>query len=175
MEQDIRNRLQVADVVTKKDSQELLEFETYGSMGMISTLIDILVMLNARIERGDVIKDENNNNEVFTAKSFKKYVERFSPYVVKEMYKETNLHGDVFFKLQNTDDGLDLIYNADKPNKMFKWIANIDNDYALVYLRFNHVVYIQNRRTHDVTLMYSEHNNCYTYDESCGKIKEVFS
>lgn len=174
MEQDIRNRLQQADQITREDSQELMDFETYGSMGMISTLIDILVMLDARIKRGDIIKD-SVTGEIFNKDLFKKYVSKyFSPYVVKEMYKETKLNTDVFFRLKNTDSGLDLIYSADKPAKMFKWIANIDSEYALVYIRFNHVVYIQNRRTHDVTVMKSEHNNCYVYDESDGKIKEVF-
>lgn len=152
-----------------------MEYETYGSMGMISTLIDILVMLHERITRGGIITDEETR-EVLDDKSFKGYLKRhFSAYVLKELYKETRLSKDVFFRLKNTDQGLDIIYNDTKPEKLIKWIANIDDDYALVYIRFNHVVYIQNRDTKDLELLKSEHNNCYVYDTIDAKIKEVFN
>ncbi len=175
MEQDIRKRLEVEDTVTIKDTKELMEYETYGSMGMLSTLIDILVMLYNRIIREDVITDEETK-ETFDKKSFKVYLENhFSSYIVKEIYKETKLTRDVFFRLENTDQGLDIIYNDIKPKKLVKWIANIDEDYALVYIRFNHVVYIQNRHTKSLELLKSEHNNCYIYDTTDAKIKEVFN
>ena len=174
MNTDIRKKLQEENEITREDTKELMDYETYGSMGMISTLIDILVMVQERIKRGDVIVDAESGKKLIEA-DYKKYVEsHFTPYVVKEMYKETKLTKDVYFRLDNTAEGVDIIYNANKPSKLFKWIADIDETYALVYLRFNHVVYIQNRKTQDVELMYSEHNNCYVYDETDGKIKEAF-
>ena len=171
---DVRKKLESSSVITGQDKKELTDFETYGSMGMISTLVNILVMLQERIKRGDIIRDEETG-EILTDKAYKKYVEsNFTPYVVKELYKETNLSRDIYFRLENTSAGVDIIFNDNRPSKLFKWIADVDETYALVYLRFNHVVYIQNRKTKNIELMYSEHNNCYIYDESDGKIKEVF-
>lgn len=175
MSEDIRKRLLTIDRITANDTKEMMEFETYGSMGCLSMVVGMLLSLQERIKRGDVITNEEGK-EVFTEKSFKKYVEsHFSLYVTKELYKETRLLKNVYFKLDNTDNGLDVVYNEDRPQKLFKWICDSDEVYSLVYLRFNHVVYIQNRKTQNVELLYSEHNNCYIYDESDGKIKEIFS
>ena len=174
MIEDIRQRLLTTDRITPEDTKEMTEYETYGSMGCLSMVVGMLLSLQERIKRGDVITHEAGK-EVFNEKSFKKYVEtHFSAYVIKELYKETRLLKNVFFKLENTEQGMDIVYNENRPNKLFKWIADLDEVYSLVYVRFNHVVYIQNRKTQDVELLYSEHNNCYIYDEEDGKIKEVF-
>ena len=174
MTEDIRQRLLTTDRITVDDTNEMMDFETYGSMGCLSMVVKMLLTLQERIKRGDIITHEEGK-EVFTERSFKKYVEsHFSAYVIKELYKETRLLKDVYFKLNNTEQGLDVIYKEGRPQKLFKWICNIDETYSLVYLRFNHVVYVQNRRTQDLELLYSEHNNCYIYDEEDGKIKEVF-
>lgn len=174
MQENIMDRLLVVDKVTAADTKELMDYETYGSMGCLSMLVKNLVMLQERIKRGDVITNEEDK-EVFNDKNFKKYVEtHFSDYIVKELYKGIRLSKNVYFKLVNTEQGLDVVYNENIPSKLFKWIADTDDVYALVYLRFNHVVYIQNKKNNDLELLYSENNNCYIYDETDGKIKEVF-
>ena len=173
MNKDIRDEILRTTILTNAMLEELKEMTTYRSIGTLNMVVDLLQAIRHRIERGDIIKYEKTGKNL-TIKSFEDVLnENFLVYITREVFKTTKSK-DVFFNLDNTESGLDLIYSAENENKLFKWIANIENDYALVYLRFNKVVYIQNRKTKDVELLKSEHNSCYIYDEVDSKIKEVF-
>lgn len=171
---DLRKELTKTNFIKKEDLEQIVELTQYGSLGSFGLAIELLKIIRERIICGEKIID-GRTEKIFTEDSLKKYIEdNFTEYIIKEVYKDTILKKDVYFNLENTDEGLDMIYTKNTPNKLFKWICNIDEIYALTYLRFNKVVYILNRKTNDVELLYSEHNNCYVYDENDGKIKEVF-
>lgn len=170
---DLRKELSRTNFIKAEDLEQLIELTGYGSLGSFGLAIELLKIVRERIVQGEKITN-GKTNKIFTEDSLKEFVaDNFSDYILKEVFKDVILKKDVFFNLENTDEGLDMIYTSTSPNKLFKWICNIEQRYALVYLRFNKVVYILNRETGDTELLYSEHNNCYVYDETDGKIKEV--
>ena len=75
--------------------------------------------------------------------------------------------------MENSEPGLDLIYSGREENKLFRWIADVDEEYALLELIPTHVVYIRNSNTKQLLPFISEKGNYYTYSEEEGKILEI--
>ena len=100
--------------------------------------------------------------------------ENFPTYVLKGVFTKVNLKHKVFFKLENTDEGMDLVYTGEDENKLFKWIADLNNEQCLMRLLPTNVVYIRNNKNHTYVPFVTAHNSCYMYDENDGKIKEYF-
>lgn len=159
------------DHITKEDINTLVSYTDYGSMGMFNFVVDQLQALKARILRGDIIYYDDKKLDI---KYLKNIIEsNFSQYIIKEVFKDTILSNKVFFNIENSSEGLDLIYTGVSKNKLFKWIADIDNEYSLFQLIPTGVVYIKNIKTNQMIPFLSENNSCYTYSQTDGKIKEV--
>ena len=61
-----------------------------------------------------------------------------------------------------------------KENKLFRWIADINENESLVRVLPTNVVYIRNIKLGSLTPFVTEHNNVYVYNEKTGRIEEVF-
>ena len=172
---EFMKKFESCEILSAKDFDELKEYCSYGSMGMLNSVVECLRVIGKRIGDGDKIYYymSDGSRERLTLKSFATIVDKFPDYVVNRSIDYTDSKDDAYFNLRNTDEGLDLIYMNSEESQLFMGIANVSKDYALVYLRFNNVVYIRNRKTMDVTPMVSEHNNHYVYDINTGQIKEV--
>lgn len=152
---------------------ELLDYSGYGSRGTINMVVSLLVTLKERIQRGDKIKLEKTG-ETLTLNSFEKLLEdEFTTYITKAVFKEKVLSHKVFFNVENSEPGLDLVYSGSKENKLFRWIADIDEEYSLLILIPTSVVYIRNSQTRQMIPFISEKGNYYVYSEEEGKIKEI--
>lgn len=156
----------------QSDIDEVVELTTYGSMVTITSVINELKGLEARIEFEEKIKFEG---KPITKASYEKLVERnFSTYIFKAVFKEAILKHKVFFKIENTEPGIDLIYSAQTPGKLFKWIADIDARYCLMRLVPTNIIYIRDSYSKQVIGPYlSEKGNYYLYNEEKGKIEEI--
>ena len=51
-----------------------------------------------------------------------------------------SLKHKVYFKLENTENGMDLIYTGQEENKLFRWIADINENESLVRVLPTNVV-----------------------------------
>lgn len=152
---------------------ELIEYTGYGSRGTLNMVVSLLVTLKDRIQRGDKIKLEKTG-DFLTLESFEKLLaEEFTDYITKAVFKERILSHKVFFQVENSEPGLDLIYSGTKENKLFRWIADIDEEYSLLELIPTGVVYIRNSQTRQLIPFISEKGNYYIYSEEEGKIKEI--
>lgn len=161
-----------SDEISKDFLNELIECTNYKSMGTLNYIIDVLEILRDRIENGQKIKFDDS---YLTTSNFKNLVEEnFPTYVLKGVFSKVNLKHKVFFKLENTNEGMDLVYTGDEENKLFKWIADLNNEQCLMRLLPTNVVYIRNNKNNTYIPFVSEHNSCYVYDEKDGKIKEYF-
>lgn len=153
--------------------KELTDYAGYGSRGTINMVVSLLVTLKERIQRGDKIKLEKTG-DALTLDSFENLLEEeFTTYITKAVFKEKVLSHKVFFNVENSDPGLDLVYSGSKENKLFRWIADIDEEYSLLMLIPTSVVYIRNSQTRQLTPFISEKGNYYVYSEEEGKIKEI--
>ena len=94
--------------------------------------------------------------------------------VVKGVYPKMALKHKVYFKLENTENGMDLIYTGQEENKLFRWIADINENESLVRVLPTNVVYIRNIKLGSLTPFVTEHNSVYVYNEKTGRIEEVF-
>ena len=161
------------DVLDNALLNELVDDIGYGSRGTINMVVDLLTTLKERIKRGDKIRLEKTG-EILTVDSFRRLVEdEFTIYVTKAVFKNTVLPHKVFFRIENSEPGLELVYSGEKQNKLFKWIADIDEEYALLELLPTHVVYIRNSQTRQLLPFISEKGNYYVYSQQEGKIKEI--
>ncbi len=153
--------------------KELVDYTGYGSRGTINMVVSLLVTLKERILRGDKIKLEKTG-DTLTLDSFEKLLEEeFTTYITKAVFKDKVLSHKVFFNVENSEPGLDLIYSGTNENKLFRWIADIDEEYSLIELIPTSVVYIRNSQTRQLTPFISEKGNYYIYSEEEGKIKEI--
>lgn len=136
-------------------------------------VVSLLVTLKDRIQRGDKIKLEKSG-EFLTLESFENLLEtEFTAYITKAVFKERVLSHKVFFQVENSESGLDLVYSGTEENKLFSWIADIDEEYSLLELIPTGVVYIRNSQTRQLTPFISEKGNYYIYSKEEGKIKEI--
>ncbi len=153
--------------------KELVDYTGYGSRGTINMVVSLLVTLKERIQRGDKIKLEKTG-DTLSLESFEKLLEEeFTTYIAKAVFKEKILSHKVYFNVENSEPGLDLIYSGSKENKLFRWIADIDEEYSLLELIPTSVVYIRNSQTRQMIPFISENGNYYIYSEEEGKIKEI--
>lgn len=175
---NIIERLSETNDITEEILDEMVEYTTYGSLGMFNWVIDGLQVVAEKIRTNQVVRYEKYDRPL-TMKTFKELVEsKFGEYIVKGTFKSydvenISLNDKVYFDIKNTPEGLELIYNEKKEVKLFKWIADISEDYSLVQLIPTGVVYIRHSKTKQISPFLSEHNSCYIYDNSDGKIKEV--
>lgn len=170
---DIYKKITRIDTLDNQLLQELIDSIGYGSRGTINMVVSLLTTLKERIIRGDKIKLEKTG-EYLTLDSFEKLLEdEFTIYVTKAVFKDRILPHKVFFQVENSEPGLDLIYSGSKENKLFRWIADIDEEYSLLELIPTNVVYIRNSYTRQMFPFISEKGNYYTYSEQEGKIKEI--
>ena len=161
------------DTLENEFLKEMIDYTGYGSRGTINMVVSLLVTLKERIQRGDKIKLEKTG-DFLTLESFENLLEdEFSTYITKAVFKERILSHKVFFQVENSKEGLDLVYSGSKENKLFRWIADIDEEYSLLELIPTNVVYIRNSQTKQLTPFISEKGNYYTYSEEEGKIKEI--
>jgi len=153
--------------------KELVDYTGYGSRGTLNMVVSLLVTLKDRIKRGDKIKLEKTG-DYLTLGSFEKLLEEeFTTYITKAVFKERVLSHKVFFNVENSESGLDLIYSGSNENKLFRWIADIDEEYSLLELIPTSVVYIRNSQTRQLIPFISEKGNHYIYSQEEGKIKEI--
>ncbi len=153
--------------------KELVDYTGYGSRGTLNMVVSLLVTLKDRIQRGDKIKLEKTG-DYLTLGSFEKLLEEeFTTYITKAVFKERVLSHKVFFNVENSESGLDLIYSGSNENKLFRWIADIDEEYSLLELIPTSVVYIRNSQTRQLIPFISEKGNHYIYSQKEGKIKEI--
>ncbi len=168
--QEIEKMASTSTVITNEFFDELAETQDYNSIGMMNWAISLLTDIKNRLESGIVI---TYNDKKLSSKDYMSIVkEKFSTYVYKEVFKASTLKHKVFFSIQNTDEGFDLVYTKSSSNKLFKWIADLNETDSLVYIRANYVVYIKSGDSY--TPFLSEHGNIYTYDPESGKIREQF-
>lgn len=175
---NVIDKLSETNIITDEILNEMVEYTTYGSIGMLNWVIDGLQIVAEKIKGKQVVRYEKSD-EPLTMKTFKELVEsKFGEYVIKGTFKkydinETLSKEKVFFDIKNTPEGLDLVYTGNNENKLFTWIADINEDYSLVQLIPTGVVYIRHSKTKQISPFLSEHNSCYIYDNKDGKIKEV--
>lgn len=170
---DLYEKITRIDTLDNDLLNELVDCIGYGSRGTINMVVSLLTTIKERIIGGDRIKLEKTG-EYLTLDSFEKLLEdEFTIYVTKAVFKERVLKHKVFFKVENSEPGLDLIYSGKKENKLFRWIADIDEEYALLQLIPTGVVYIRNSNTRQLVPFISEKGNYYTYSEEEGKILEI--
>ena len=165
----------VARIDTLDDAllNELIDYTGYGSRGTLNMVVSLLVTLKDRIQRGDKIKLEKTG-DYLTLESFEQLLEdHFTTYITKAVFKDRVLTHKVFFNVENSEPGLDLVYSGSKENKLFRWIADIDEEYSLLELIPTSVVYIRNSQTRQLTPFISEKGNYYVYSAEEGKIKEI--
>ena len=159
------------DILTEALEDELLSYCNYNSVGMLNFTADCLISLKERISAGRKIMHQRSG-EYFNNNSFKDFVEKnFPTFVVTNVYTYKN--GKSFFKMKNTDEGLDLVYNKQVESSLVESICSISDEYELVRLVFNNVVYIRQTKLGSLTPMVSEHGSYYVYEEGDGKIKEI--
>lgn len=165
------------EVFDEKFLDELIECCSYGSIGTLNWVIDVLQIIKERVENGQKIKYEiEDEGSIFLdLDSLKILITQYFPdYVLKGVFTKVNLKNKVFFKLENTSEGMDLVYTGNSENKLFKWIADINKEQCLMRILPTNVVYIRNNRNNTYTPFVTEHNSSYIYDETDGKIKEIF-
>lgn len=170
---DAYQKIARIDTLDKQLLKELVDSIGYGSRGTINMVVSLLTILKERIIRGDKIKLEKTG-DYLTLDSFEKLLEdEFTVYITKAVFKDRILYNKVFFQIENSEPGLDLVYSGSKENKLFRWIADIDEEYSLLELIPTNVVYIRNSYTKQLLPFISEKGNYYTYSEEEGKIKEI--
>ena len=153
---------------------DLVEYCSYGSMGTLNAVVASLETIKTRIQLGQKIK---YNDKYLTLDSYQKLIaNNFCEYILKAVFKHVDLKKKVFFKLENTEKGMDLVYTGNNSNKTFKWIADLDEETSLIRVLPNNVVYIRvvNKNGISISPFVTEHNSCYYYDEIDGQIKEYF-
>lgn len=175
---NVIEKLSETNDITEAMLDEMVQYTTYGSIGMLNWVIDGLQIIVDKIITNQVVRYEKYDRPL-TVKTFKELVEsKFCEYVVKGTFKDYDienlkLNDRVYFDIKNTPEGLDLVYNEKNEAKLFKWIADISEEYSLVQLIPTGVVYIRHTKTKQISPFLSEHNSCYIYDNNDGKIKEV--
>ena len=170
---DIYEKVAKIDTLDNDLLKELVDDIGYGSRGTINMVVDLLKTIKERIIRGDKIRLEKTG-EILTLTSFEKLLEdEFTIFVTKAVFKDKILPHKVFFQIENSEPGLDLVYSGSKENKLFQWIADIDEEYSLLELLPTHVVYIRNSQTRQLLPFISEKGNYYVYSQHEGKIKEI--
>jgi hypothetical protein len=152
--------------------KELEEDCTYGSLGTLNATIDTLEILKDRLLSGQIITYKGER--LFMGEFERIIIDNFPTYVYKGLFKDRNLNHKVYFKLENTPEGMDLVYTGQDENKLFKWIADINKEQSLLRILPTNVVYIRtiNKQGLTISPFVTEHNSCYVYDEDSGKIKE---
>ena len=170
---DLYEKITRIDTLDHELVKELVDYTEYGSRGTINMVVSLLTTIKERIMAGDKIKLEKTDS-FLTLDSFEKLLEdEFTTYITKAVFKDKVLTHKVFFKVENSEPGLDLIYSGREENKLFRWIADVDEEYALLELIPTHVVYIRNSNTKQLLPFISEKGNYYTYSEEEGKILEI--
>ena len=94
-------------------------------------------------------------------------------FVVKSVYPKMSLKHKVYFKLENTENGMDLIYTGQEENKLFRWIADINENESLVRVLPTNVVYIRNIKLGSLTPFVTEHNSVYVYNEKTCRFHQM--
>lgn len=161
------------DVVTDEYITSLQECSQYNSMGTMNWVISALKVICDRIESNQFIR---YNDKKLNMNDFQDLIEKnFSVYIVRGLFVPKNhWNKKTYFKLENTSEGMDLVYTGEQENDLFKPIADLNDKETLVRVIPTNVVYIKNRKTGEITPFLTEHNSCYVYDEKDGKIKEFF-
>lgn len=160
------------DVITDEYITSLQECTQYNSMGTLNWVVSVLKVIRSRIESKQHISYNGNK---LTLETFQELIEKnFSVYIVRGLFVPKHIFKKVYFKLENTEQGMDLVYTGEEENELFKPIADLNATETLVRIVPTNVVYIQNKKTGEIVPFLTEHNSCYVYDENDGKIKEYF-
>ncbi len=160
------------DVLEESLLNDLKDFSQYNSMGTLNWTVDLVTILRDRIAAGQQIRYKD---EPLTEQQFRTIVkENFGSYVYRGVFGKGKQANQVYFKLENTEEGMELVYTGDTENDVFVKIADLNANESIVRLIPNNVVYIYNQKTGNFTPFLTEHNSCYVYDETDGKIKEFF-
>ena len=129
----------------------------YNSIGTLNWAIHTLTIIRERIDVGQKVKYKDID---LTSDTYKELLhEHYGIYVVKGVYPKMALKHKVYFKLENTENGMDLIYTGQE---------------SLVRVLPTNVVYIRNIKLGSLTPFVTEHNSVYVYNEKTGRIEEVF-
>lgn len=169
---DLYEKVAKVDILDNDLLNELIEYSNYNSRGTLNMVVKLLTTIKERLIRGDKIKLENGKN--LTLDSFEDLLdEKFTVYITKAVYKDRPLKHKVYFNVENSELGLDLVYSDTTENKLFRWLADVDEEYSLMELIPTGVVYIRNSKTRQIIPFVSEKGNYYTYSAKEGKIKEI--
>lgn len=160
------------DVLSKELISFLLETMDYSSLSFINDAIEILKVLNIRIERGDKIVDAVSK-ETYTKDSFQAFVrEHFSEYIYDHVFRPQKKEEKIYFQLQACENGYELVL-TDKNTKVYKWISSLNEKFSLVYMIATKIVYIKNIKANTYAPFLSENGKYCRYDETVGKLIEV--
>ena len=152
---------------------ELVCYVNSNNRGVLNMVTTVLTTIKDRIKRGDKIVLEETGLAL-SMEAFEKLVsEKFTVYITKAVFKNRPLKSKVYFKVEKTDKGLDLVYTYHNQNKLYRWIADIDDEYALMELIPTGVVYIRNSNTRQMIPFISKHGNYFTYKLEEGIISEI--
>jgi hypothetical protein len=171
----IYEKLSKVDTLENSIVEELVSYTECNSRGIINLVVESLLIIKERIVRGDKIVYEKTGRPL-TLDTYENIVsENFTLYITKAVFKDRKLDGKVYFSVENSESGLDLVYSGRTPNKLFRWIADIDEEYTLMELIPTGVVYIRVAKTMQMMPFISENGNYYVYSKEEGKIKEVYN
>lgn len=174
MEEDILEYSSKTDTVDEYLYRTLKDYSEYNSMGTLNLVIRCLNAIKERIQSGQRIYF-TGDGDYLNEFSFRRFVVgTFSSYIYNQVYPKDQRYEDCYFKLNNTEEGLELVYTGQKENRLFHNIAKISDQYSLVALIPTNVVYIHDMEVGTYSLFQSEHNSCYVYDFNKGKILEHF-
>lgn len=85
MTNNILKKAETCEVLEEEFLKELIEYNSYGSLGTLNWVIDILQIIRKRILFGEKIKQEKTG-EFLTVESFYKLVEdNFVGYIFKNL------------------------------------------------------------------------------------------
>ena len=127
----------------------------YNSIGTLNWAIHTLTIIRERIDVGQKVKYKNID---LTPDTYQELLhEHYGIYVVKGVYPKMSLK-----------------HTGQEENKLFRWIADINENESLVRVLPTNVVYIRNIKLGSLTPFVTEHNSVYVYNEKTGKIEEVF-
>lgn len=162
-----------SNVFTSELKSYLMESMDYTSISFINTAVELLTMLKIRIDRGDRIADEENG-EIYTGKSFERFVKNnFSDYIYRQVYGNQKKEEKIYFKLQECEDGYNLLLTEDGKQPVYAWISSLSERFSLVYMRATGIVYVKNIKTGNYTPFLSRNGKYCRYDLELGKILEV--
>lgn len=162
-----------SDILSKELISNLLESMEYSGISFINWSIDVLKILKTRIERGDKITDAVSGI-VYDKKSFEAFVQKnFSSYIHSQVFADPKKAEKVYFHLEKSEEGYDLIMSSSSKEKTYAWISSLSERFSLVEMIATGIVYVKDNKTNTYNPFISENGKFCKYNKEIGKIVEV--